>query len=153
MWVLPSDIFSYERLILLSRRASQRTYKKAVKYFEILRPFPRHKNCPLFRKFCGHGPLKGLCSQVRRNERFVTKSRQTNRIHTSIPHSGTRSHLLNTTIRSQTRALASGEEAAACWDSRTRSERHPFNAPGRIDHISDVLPKGSDPETQAGRKG
>jgi len=53
--------------------------------------------------------------------------------HTSIPHSGTRSHLLNTTTRSHTRTPASGEEAAACFESRTRSVRHRLNAPRCVD--------------------
>jgi hypothetical protein len=61
-------------------------------------------------------------------------------IPTLMPHSGTRSHLLKTTIRSQTRALASGEEAAACSESFTRSKRHRSNAPKRVDHISKRAP-------------
>lgn len=63
--------------------------------------------------------------------------------HTSMPHSGTRSRLLNTTTRSHTRALASGEEAAVCLESCTRSVRHLLNAPGCVDPINNVLPQKS----------
>src|SRR6266851_4865380 len=76
----------------------------------------------------------GMATQARRREQSCQKAGMVvDNFHTSIPHSGTRSHLLNTTTRSHTRTPASGEEAAACFESRTRSVRHRLNAPRCVD--------------------
>ena len=116
----------------------RRTDKQVAQPPNIALALPRRKKHPLVRELRTHGVLKRLLPihalHLRRSHGDGGRAR------TSMPHSGTRSRLLNTTMRSQTGPKVeegSGADAAAAALISAlplpRSLRHFCSAPGGKD--------------------